>query len=209
MRESLNHPLEWVAENAKWLQRGLMLLALLLPFLFAGLFTWQDWRRANSEAEARLERVLAVAQEHALKVVETNALVLDSIASLMQGLTWVELQMDVPRVHGGLLALEQRIEQLRALHAVRPDGMLYTISTSWPTPVVDVSGRDYFRRHLAGNFGLYFGAPLIGRTTGVLAFTMSRARLDSQGRFDGVVLGSVLPSYFEQHWATLGGSSGG
>ena len=150
-----------------------------------------------------------MAQEHALKVVETNALVLDSIASLMQGLTWVELQMDVARVHGGLLALEQRIEQLRALHAVRPDGMLYTISTSWPTPVVDVSGRDYFRRHLAGNFGLYFGAPLIGRTTGVLAFTMSRARLDSQGRFDGVVLGSVLPSYFEQHWATLGGSSGG
>ena len=33
--------------GAKWLQRGLMLLALLLPFLFAGLFTWQDWRRAN------------------------------------------------------------------------------------------------------------------------------------------------------------------
>ena len=195
--------------GAKWVQRGLMLMALLLPFLFAGLFTWQDWRRANSEAEARLERVLAVAQEHALKVVETNALVLDSIASLMQGLTWVELQMDVARVHGGLLALEQRIEQLRALHAVRPDGILYTISTSWPTPVVDVSGRDYFQRHLAGNFGLYFGAPLSGRTTGVLAFTMSRARLDSQGRFDGVVLGSVLPSYFEQHWATLGGSSGG
>ena len=195
--------------TAIWMRRGLILTALMLPFTFAGLFTWQDWRRTNAEAEARLERVLAVAQEHALKVVETNALVLDSIAGLMQGMTWSELQMDVPRVHSGLRALEQRIEQLRALHAVRPDGILYTISTSWPTPVVDLTSRDYFQRHRSGHFGLYFGAPLVGRTTGVLAFTMSQARLDAQGRFDGVVLGSVLPSYFEQQWATLGSSSSG
>ena len=195
--------------NATWLRRGLILSSLLIPFTFAGLFTLQDWRRTSSEAEARLERMLAVAQEHALKVVETNALVLDSIAGLMQGMNWPDLQMDVARVHAGLLALEQRIEQLRSLHSVRPDGMLFTISTSWPTPEVNLSGRDYFQRHQAGHFGLYFGAPLVGRTTGVLAFTMSRARLDAQGRFDGVVLGSVLPSYFEQHWATLGGSGGG
>ena len=195
--------------TAPWMKRGLILAAMLLPFTFAGLFSWQDWRRTSSESEARLERMLAVAQEHALKVVETNALVLDSIAGLMQGMSWAELQMDVARVHSGLLALEQRIEQLRALHAVRPDGMLFTISTSWPTPEVDLAGRDYFQRHRSGHFGLYFGAPLVGRTTGVLAFTMSRARLDAQGRFDGVVLGSVLPSYFEHHWATLGGGSGG
>ena len=183
--------------------------ALLLPFSFAGLFAWQDWRRTNAEADARLERILAVTQEHVLKVVETNTLVLDSIAGLMQGMSWSELQMDVARVHSGLLALEQRIEQLRALHAVRPDGRLFTISTSWPTPEIDLSERDYFRRHQSGHHGLYFGEPLVGRTTGVLAFTMSRARLDSQGRFDGVVLGSVLPSYFQQHWETLGGRGGG
>ncbi len=192
-----------------WMRRGLIAAALLLPFTFAGLFTWQDWRRTNSEAEARLERMLAVAQEHALKVVETNALVLDSIAGLMQGMYWPELQMDVSRVHAGLLALEQRIEQLRTLHVVRPDGMLFTISTSWPTPEVNLASRDYFQRHRSGELGLYFGEPLVGRTTGVLAFTMSRARLDAQGRFDGVVLGSVLPSYFEQHWATLAGDGGG
>ena len=192
-----------------WIRRAMILAALLLPFTFAGLFTWQDWRRANSDADARLERMLAVAQEHALKVVETNALVLDSIAGLMQGMSWSELQMDVARVHAGLMALEQRIEQLRSLHAVRPDGMLFTISTSWPTPEVNLSTRDYFQRHQSGHFGLYFGAPLVGRTTGVLAFTMSRARLDALGRFDGVVLGSVLPSYFEQHWQTLGGQTGG
>ena len=195
--------------TTRWMWRGLVLVALLLPFTFAGLFSWQDWRRTTSEAEARQERMLAVAQEHALKVVETNALVLDSIAGLMQGLSWPELQADVARVHAGLMALEQRIEQLRTLHAVRPDGMLYTISTSWPTPAIDLSGRDYFQRHRAGEFGLYFGAPLVGRTTGITAFTMSRARLDAQGRFDGVVLGSVQPSYFEQHWATLAGNSGG
>jgi two-component system NtrC family sensor kinase len=189
--------------------RLLLCASLMLPFAFASLFAWQDYRRANAEAEARLERMLAVAQEHALKVVETNALVLDSIASLMQGMTWTEIRLDINRIHAGLLALEERIEQLRLLHIVQPDGKLFAISGSWPTPLVDLSGRDYFRHHAAGEARLYFGEPLVGRTSGVRAFTMSRSRLDSQGRFDGVVLGSVLPSYFQNHWATLGGAGGG
>ena len=43
----------------------------------------------------------------------------------------------------------------------------------------------------------------------LLTFTMSRARLNAQGQFDGVVLGSVLPRYFQDHWATMSGSGGG
>ena len=194
---------------APWALRALICAAIMLPFAFATLFVWQDYRRSNAEAEARLERILAVAQEHALKVVETNALVLDGIASLFQGMTWPEARVDIARIHAGLLALEERIEQLRLLHIVQPDGTLFAISGSWPTPHVDVSGRDYFRVHRGGLTGLYFGEPLVGRTSGVLAFTMSRSRLDSQGRFDGVVLGSVLPSYFQNHWATLAGGAGG
>lgn len=198
-----------LSPKAPWSMRLLLCASLLLPFAFAGLFAWQDYRRANAEAEARLERMLAVAQEHALKVVETNALVLDSIASLMQGMTWPEIRLDINRIHAGLLALEERIEQLRLLHIVQPDGNLFAISGSWPTPVVDLSGRDYFRRHASGNASLYFGQPLVGRTSGVRAFTMSRSRVDALGRFDGVVLGSVLPSYFQNHWATLSGVGGG
>lgn len=195
--------------KSPWSMRLLLCASLLLPFAFASLFAWQDYRRANAEAEARLERMLSVAQEHALKVVETNALVLDSIASLMQGMTWPEIRLDINRIHAGLLALEERIEQLRLLHIVQPNGNLFAISGSWPTPVVDLSGRDYFRRHASGSASLYFGQPLVGRTSGVRAFTMSRSRVDALGRFDGVVLGSVLPSYFQNHWATLSGVGGG
>lgn len=195
--------------KAPWSMRLLLCASLLLPFAFASLFAWQDYRRANAEAEARLERMLSVAQEHALKVVETNALVLDSIASLMQGMTWPEIRLDINRIHAGLLALEERIEQLRLLHIVQPDGRLFAISGSWPTPPVDLSGRDYFRRHATGSASLYFGQPLVGRTSGVRAFTMSRSRVDALGRFDGVVLGSVLPSYFQNHWATLSAVGGG
>lgn len=195
--------------KAPWAMRVLLVASLMLPFAFASLFAWQDYRRGNAEAEARVERMLAVAQEHALKVVETNALVLDSIAALMQGMSWPEIRVDVARIHAGLLALEERIEQLRLLHIVQPNGALFVISSNWPTPMVDLSSRDYFQRHRDGLNRLYFGEPLVGRTSGIRAFTMSRARLDIHGRFDGVVLGSVLPSYFQQHWATMAGSGGG
>lgn len=195
--------------HAPWAMRLLLVASLMLPFAFASLFAWQDYRRANAEAEVRVERMLAVAHEHALKVVETNALVLDSIAGLMQGMSWPEIRVDIGRIHAGLLALEERIEQLRLLHIVQPDGTLFAISSSWPTPAVSLVSRDYFARHREGLNRLYFGQPVVGRTSGIRAFTMSRPRLDAQGRFDGVVLGSVLPSYFQHHWATMAGSGGG
>jgi len=209
MSEGLTSSRHIYRPKAHWAMRVLLAASIMLPFGFASLFAWHDHRRANAEAEARIERMLAVAQEHALKVVETNALVLDSIAGLLQGVSWPEIRVDVARIHAGLLALEQRIEQLRLLHIVQPDGMLFAISAVWPTPAVDLSTRDYFQRHRQGLNGLYFGAPLIGRTSGVRAFTMSRAHLDAQGQFNGVVLGSVLPSYFQQHWATMAGTTGG
>lgn len=187
----------------------LLCASLVLPFAFATLFAWQDYRHANAEAQARLERMLAVAQEHALKVVETNALVLDAVAALMHGMDWPAIRLDIRRIHAGLLALEQRIEQLRLLHIVQPDGTLFAISSLWPTPAINLSDRDYVRHHAQGRAGLYFGEPLVGRTSGLLTFTMSRARLNAQGQFDGVVLGSVLPRYFQDHWATMSGSGGG
>lgn len=188
-----------------WSLRVLLLASMLLPFLAAGLFSWQDYRRSMAGATRQVERITAVATEHALKVVDTNGLVLDRMGELLQGLSWPEARAQRERIYNGLRGLDQRVNQLRVLHIVEPNGDLLSISIAWPTPRVNLSGRDYFRHHAEGFTNTYFGEPLVGRTSGEVAFTMSRPRLTADGRFDGVYLGSVPPDYFVQHWRTLAG----
>ncbi len=191
-----------------WSQRLLLAASLLLPLLVAGLFAWRDYARTMAEAEVAVERAGALAQEHALKVVETATLVLERIGELIEGRDWQQLRSEVRRVHQGLFTLDDRLEHLRALHIIEPDGSLFAISRSWPTPAVNLAGRDYFRRHAAGFTGTFFGEPLIGRTTGTLAFTISRPRLAADGRFDGVLIGSVEPRYFDRLWSGMGTGRG-
>lgn len=191
-----------------WSLRILLVASLVLPFVVAGLFAWRDYSRTMGEAELAVERAGALAQEHALKVVETATLVLERIGELVEGREWPQLRAEVRRVQQGLFSLDDRLEHLRVLHIVEPDGSLFAISRSWPTPAINLSSRDYFRRHAAGFSGTYFGEPLIGRTSGTLAFTVSRPRLSSDGRFDGVLIGSIEPRYFDRHWAGVAAGRG-
>ena len=183
--------------------RSLLLAALLVPVLAFAAVAWRDHARVQDDAKRAVDRIVAIAQEHALKVIETNALILDRIEDGVRGLSWDEIAARDREVHEALRALDSRIEQINVLHLIRPDGRLAAISIAYPAPSVDLTERAYFQRHLAGERGLVFGDPVVGRTSGQVNFTMSRARAAPDGRFDGVVLGSVMPEYFQRHWATL------
>lgn len=117
---------------APWSLRVLLLASMLLPFLaavlLAGLPPQHDRR------DTQVERITAVATEHALKVVDTNGLVLDRMGELLQGLSWPEARAQRERIYNGLRGLDQRVNQLRVLHIVEPNGDLLAISIAWPTP---------------------------------------------------------------------------
>ena len=75
-----------------------------------------------------LPRLLA--KEHALKVVETNALVLDRIEDRVRGLSWDEIAAQEEAIHRDLRALDEPIAQITSLHLVRPDGRVVVLSTT-------------------------------------------------------------------------------
>ncbi|MBV1797370.1 hybrid sensor histidine kinase/response regulator [Siccirubricoccus sp. G192] len=187
--------------------RFMLAASLLVPALFLGVAAWVNHQRLTANADASLEQLSAVAREHALKVVETNALVLDRIEDRVRGLDWASIEAEGEAIQRDLVALDQRIEQITSLHLVRPDGRLALISIAWPTPPINLAGREDFRSLAAGDARggevLRFGPAMRGRLSGVLAFTMARARSGPDGQFDGMLLGSLLPAYFQQHWHTL------
>ncbi len=129
--------------------RLLLVAAVLVPILAFAAAAWRDHSRLQAEAAATVDRLSAVAEEHALKVIETNALVLDRILDRVRGLGWDEIAARQAELHDALRALGERIEQIGALHLIRPDGRLAAISLANPAPGYDLADRAYFRRHPA------------------------------------------------------------
>ena len=183
--------------------RSLLAASLLVPLLLLAGAAWLDHRRLVAGAYADVSRLSAIAKEHALKVVETNALVLDRIEDRVHGLSWEEIAAQGDGIYQDLRALDEAIAQIAALHIVRPDGRMEIISLAWPTPQIDVADRSYFRRLAAGESKLVFGEPLRARLTGRIAFTMSRRRGAPDGRFDGIIVGSIHPGYFQAQWHAM------
>ncbi|WP_135465625.1 hybrid sensor histidine kinase/response regulator [Crenalkalicoccus roseus] len=183
--------------------RGLLAASLLVPLLFLAGGAWFDHHRLMTQAYGDVGRLSAVAREHALKVVETNALVLDRVEDRVRGLGREEIAAQGEAIHRHMRALEEPHDQITALHLVDAEGRLLVISLAWPTPEANLAGRDYFQRTAAGERGLVFGAPALGRVSGRVAFVMARRREAEDGRFEGLVLGSILPSYLQRQWHTM------
>ena len=65
-----------------------------------------------------------MAREHALKVVETNSLVLDRMEDRIRGLSWAEIEAQNEPIQRWLRGLDERFAQITSLHLTRPDGHL-------------------------------------------------------------------------------------
>jgi two-component system, NtrC family, sensor kinase len=183
--------------------RLLLLASLALPLAVLLGAAWYDHRRLHAEAHADLTRLSAIAREQALKVVETNALALDRMDDRIRGLSWDEVEARGAEIHRWLHDLDDGLAQISSLHLARPDGRVAALSLAWPTPPLSVAGRAYFRRLREGERGLVFGEPIRAHMTGIVTFTIARRRDAADGSFDGVVMGSVLPGYFQAQWHAM------
>src|SRR5208282_5787897 len=79
---------------------------------------------------------------------------------------------------------------------IGPDGKLVS-STLDPHPQpIDLSDREHFRVHLDGTFkGLFISKPVTGRVSKQVTIQISRRLEDKNGKFIGVLVFSLQPSY--------------
>ena len=131
----------------------------LLPVLLLLAAAWRDHDRMEAGARADVERLAAVAHEHALKVLETNTLVLDRLEDRIRGMSWPEVAAQGAELHRWMRALDEQIAQIIALHLVQPDGETSVISLAYPTPPLNLTSRAYFRAMAAGEAGILLGEP--------------------------------------------------
>jgi PAS domain S-box-containing protein len=102
-------------------------------------------------------------------------------------------------VASGLVQLDGLVQV-----SVIDKGGILRASTIEGFQAVDLSDRDHFRIHVHDrSMRLYIGKSVVGRVSGKPSIQLSRRIDDAQGRFMGVVVVSMAPSYLTDYFDVL------
>jgi two-component system, NtrC family, sensor kinase len=178
----------------------LLALALVLPALLVSAVAWHERNVLLREGEQIARRTSSALTEHALKVLETHALVLEQIDSQIRGRSWDDIAGD-QRLQSGLATVVDKFSQVTSIALVDAEGRLRQSSAAERGHGVSVLDRDYFAAHRDGTADrIFISETFQGRIRGVDVFTVSMRRTTDDGSFDGLIIVGVDLDYFTSFW---------
>ena len=187
----------------RWL-KALIVLALVLPVAVFVLLAWYLRAQEFRDAQARLDRVARIAQEHALKLFETNEMLLQRMLDLLGDSSDEQLLQLQPPLHDRLNRLAAGLPQVQGLFVHGADARSLGTSRVQPAPRhIDYSDREWFQVQQGKGTPVHITDQFISRSTGEPAFDMSRRRVRADGSFAGTVHVSLRPQYLTDFYQEL------
>ena len=96
------------------------------------------------------------------------------------------------------------LPQADAIFVVSADGRQMTNSRGWPTTLLDLQDRDYFRHFVTlDDRAVFVSAPVRSRMSGQWSVYLSRRINGAHGEFAGVVAAAVTLSYLEDFYRAV------
>jgi signal transduction histidine kinase/CheY-like chemotaxis protein len=188
-----------------------IVLAILLPSAaFVAVATYlyhQEFR----DARLLLDRGARIAQEHALKLFETNAMLLERMLDLAGSMPDAEVLARGEEIHNRLRNMATDLPQVQGLFIHGADSRSLGNSRVHPPPrQIDYSDRQWYRAH-RDNTGsaVFVSEAIVSRSTGEPAFDISRRRVFADGSFAGSVHVSLRPKYLTDFYRELAATSPG
>ena len=177
--------------------RLVIILGMFLPavgLVSVAAVHYQDLFR---QAGRDIDSASRIAQEHALKMLETNEMLLSRMLDLLGSETDAEILARGPEIHERLRAMARELPQVQGLFLHAADARALNNSVLYPPPrQIDYSDREWFRAHRdTPGRNVFITEQLISRTTGEAFFDMSRRRTLADGSFAGTVNVSLRPGY--------------
>ena len=189
------------------LVRLAMAASLLAPTMLFAFAAWNSYRNLAALTDERLARSLDVEQEEAQRTFQLVDLALNSVKDLVADMSADDIRRDEKHLHLLLQKLDAQIPLIQSIWIYDKDGRSLVSSWIEPAPDESFADRDFFRAHLGGNDGTYYGQVYASRFGAQPFFTVSQ-RLVHDGAFLGVLEISVLPSNFFHFFATLAYAEG-
>jgi signal transduction histidine kinase len=174
-------------------------LCVVLPAIaYAGVGFYR-YDRIAADTELRMDRALSVAHEHALKVLDTNDILLARVMDAAGLEDAASLRAREPALHQQLQAMSRNRPQIQSIWVRDVSGdPVASDRASPPPPEPTLAGRGDVSWHIDHHGGLFVSGILVGGTAGTRFFDMSRGRRDREGRFLGVVSVALSAAYFEK-----------
>jgi signal transduction histidine kinase len=188
------------------LLRWLLVASLAVPLLLLAFAAGQNYRLVRIEVQDQAEETAGQMHEHALKVLETYALVLAWIDDRTRDLSWEEISHSEGLHH--FLADIEDLPQIDAVWIIDSAGHPRASGRLYPVPAGDVADTEYFKAQKRGGAGLYIAQRHQGRLTHAPEFTISRRRTTLDGGFDGIITVDARPGYFRDFYSTISQQAG-
>ena len=186
---------------------GVLLVGVTL--IAAGLTIWDRREEAIASYRREITNLGIALSEQTARSMQAVDLVLKEVQAevVVRGIRNPEQLrrvMGTEQVHRYLVSRRETLPLADAVGLVGANGTLINGSRQWPTPVIDLSDRDYFthfRDH--EDAGIFIGAPRPDQTTGARTFFLGRRASGPHGEFLGVLLALIEIRYFEEFYQAI------
>lgn len=193
--------------NYRTFKRAIIITVTLLNVFIVSLFIWKsisEYRLTIHGAEAKGKAYTRALKEHAERAFgESDSILLNFVEK-------TKSTVDITREHPENLKARLKESagdspQIGSLLLVNREGVLFAHSLEANLKQADVSDRDYFIHHrenpAAGR--PFISRPIKSRINGKWRFTISRAILDRNGHFSGLVAAAMEMDYFRRFYGSL------
>ena len=184
---------------------AMLVIAVLIPAVLFALAAWENHRSTVATAQARVDRTARILEEHALKVFETERLVLVTIDERLRSIDWSS--EDQRRALSAFLRRWQvELSQVGTITITDAAGHLRASSRMFPVDTtLDFSDRDWFQALKRSPVNLPFvSRSYTGRQSKMGVFNVAdRVPAGADGAFNGAVAISVDRAYFESFYKAI------
>ena len=180
--------------------------SVIVPMVLFSFIMWQDYRAEYRAGEQDVLRTAEIFQQHALNVFETHQLVAERVSDRLLGMGWNEIGRSAA-IRAYLGKICNTYPQVQAIWLADASGVVRNSNHPIPASPVHIDDRDYFKALREADVGMSIGSIVSGRVMKGLNFNVASRRESRTGAFDGVIVITVFPEYFNRFWNRAAGRS--
>lgn len=180
-------------------------LLLIGGFIYESSHSYKAERKRAELETINLSRAL---QEHIDSSFQSTELVLLELQAVIQDAKKKGVRFPNNDINKFFLDRRLRLPQVRSFKAIDKDGNY--IVDDGGVQSNNVSDREYFKvLKEADNDDIYISKPVISKTNHIWVLIVAKRLVDSNGRFDGLIFGSIPLAYFKTQFEKLDLGLGG
>ncbi len=176
---------------------ALLLVSVLVPLVLFALAAFENRRDVERAAEHRVERTVRILHEHALKVFETQQLMIDQLNERLRNFDWNDPKA-VGELRKRLAHLQALLPQVASIIVTDAQGRLRAGSDPRRDPDATFADRDYFKALQASDSAMpYISDAITDRVSKQPVFDVAaRLKGPAADQFYGVVAIAIDRTYF-------------